>query len=356
MKSISLHCQEGTSDKEYHLSIVPSGEGYLVNYANGPRGRGLTYGTKTTSPVSLEAAEKLYNATLKEKLKKHYKPIGETLVIENTTTDKVDSGFRGQLLNDISEQEAQRYIQDDRYIMQEKHDGRRLSLKKQRSLTGINKLGYEIPVHPAFGSLKDIAFDFHLETEDLGQSLVAFDLLDFKGQDLRAFPYRERLKFLEQAVSLIDHNAISYTQTAYTTQEKAALYNQVLSSGGEGIVFKLADAPFTPGRPASLGPQLKCKFYKEASFIVAKINTKRSVLLSLYDDSEKFVSVGNVTIPADKSIPSVGQVVEVRYLYAIKKSGSVYQPTYKDVRDDVRPEECIVSQLKYKGEQLTDED
>ena len=61
------------------------------------------------------------------------------------------------------------------------------------------------------------------------------------------------------------------------------------------------------------------------------------------------VSAGNVTIPANHKIPQVNQVVEVRYLYAFKESGSVYQPVYLGVRRDVSPTECLTTQLKFKN-------
>jgi len=65
-------------------------------------------------------------------------------------------------------------------------------------------------------------------------------------------------------------------------------------------------------------------------------------------NGDKVVPAGNVTIPANHDIPTVGAVVEVRYLYAFKESGAIYQPVYLGVRDDTRAEECTVDQLKYK--------
>jgi bifunctional non-homologous end joining protein LigD len=62
--------------------------------------------------------------------------------------------------------------------------------------------------------------------------------------------------------------------------------------------------------------------------------------------------VGNVTIPPNKDVPAVGSVIEVRYLYAYE-GGSLYQPTYKGVRDDVDTEECRMNQLIYKKEQIS---
>jgi len=55
-----------------------------------------------------------------------------------------------------------------------------------------------------------------------------------------------------------------------------------------------------------------------------------------------------VTIPPNHDIPSPGSVVECRYLYAFKESGSIYQPVYLGEREDIRHAECITAQLKYK--------
>jgi hypothetical protein len=75
------------------------------------------------------------------------------------------------------------------------------------------------------------------------------------------------------------------------------------------------------------------------------------VAVSVYDNSGDIsvpVPVGNVTIPANQPVPKVGQVLEVRYLYAYK-GGSLFQPTSLGVRDDVDPPECVIGQLKYKA-------
>jgi bifunctional non-homologous end joining protein LigD len=61
------------------------------------------------------------------------------------------------------------------------------------------------------------------------------------------------------------------------------------------------------------------------------------------------VGAGNVTIPPDHPIPAVGQVAEVRYLYAMPESGALFQPVYLGTRDDIEPGECLRSQLKFKA-------
>ena len=113
-------------------------------------------------------------------------------------------------------------------------------------------------------------------------------------------------------------------------------------------MFKRLDAPYTPGRPNSGGNQLKHKFYATCSAVVAKTNDKRSVELRLLN-GKGWISVGNVTIPPNFKVPEVGQVVDVRFLYAFRESNALYQPVYLGPRQDIEQHECVLSQLKYKG-------
>jgi len=72
MKTVSLFFKEGNSDKEYHIQLEQSGEGYVVNFQYGRVGNALQTGTKTDCAVSLEAAEKIFNKLEKEKRAKGY--------------------------------------------------------------------------------------------------------------------------------------------------------------------------------------------------------------------------------------------------------------------------------------------
>ncbi len=81
---------------------------------------------------------------------------------------------------------------------------------------------------------------------------------------------------------------------------------------------------------------------------MATINEKRSVELRLLN-GQGWNPVGNVTIPVNSQVPAVGQIVEIRYLYAFKESNALYQPVYLGLRKDVEIHECVLSQLKYKA-------
>ena len=144
-------------------------------------------------------------------------------------------------------------------------------------------------------------------------------------------------------------NHISITPCWTDSIDKASWLHTLKQQKAEGVVFKLWNAPYTPGRPNSGGSQLKYKFVATLSAVVAKVNQQRSVALRLLNH-EGWQPVGNVTIPPNHPVPSVGAVVEVRYLYAVP-DGSLYQPVYLGGRNDVEPHECVVSQLKFKRDE-----
>jgi bifunctional non-homologous end joining protein LigD len=148
-------------------------------------------------------------------------------------------------------------------------------------------------------------------------------------------------------------NSLVIGATARTTAEKQQLFAALQSAGTEGIVFKKHSAPYTVGRPNSGGTQVKFKFYATASVVVTKINHTRSVAMAVLA-GENLVGVGNVTIPPNKDVPALNAIVEVRYLYAYQ-DGSLYQPTYIGVRDDLRVAACANTQLKYKSNVQTNQ-
>lgn len=119
------------------------------------------------------------------------------------------------------------------------------------------------------------------------------------------------------------------------------------------MVFKLRHAAYLPGRPASGGSQLKFKFVQTATCHVYGLNNnKRRVQIVVYSDGTP-VMIGNVTIPANHDIPSVGAIVEVRYLYAFT-GGYSYQPTYLGIRSDHDVDD--IGTLKFKPAETDDDD
>jgi len=262
------------------------------------------------------------------------------------------------MLGKCVENQITRLLTDGRYCLQEKMDGRRLMIRKRGDeITGINRRDLVVSVpEPIREAVSELPVDVLLDGEVVGDTLHAFDLLEVKGHDIRNQAYLSRCSGLLTLLPM-NNPALLWVSTSIHTDDKVGTYEELRHIGSEGIVFKEIDAPFSPGHPNSGGSQLKFKFVETASFIVTGINRARSVNLGLYGNgtgkgSQTLLPAGNVTIPPNHDIPQVGSVVEVRYLYAYRESGSVYQPVYLGERDDIPDTDCTTTQLKYKAEPI----
>jgi len=351
IKSITLYFREGRSDKVYQVSLQPEGAGLVVNFAFGRRGSTLHTGTKTARPVDYEAAVKVYDKLVREKMAKGYTPGPDGTPYQGTERQATATGIFPQLLNPIDEDQAKQLIADDDWWMQEKFDGKRILIRKDRDqVIGINRKGLAVAIaRPIARHARTIGGRrWLMDGECVGDAYFAFDLLEHDGVDLRKEPYRHRLDALSAIVATGGNGAIRVRGTATGTARKQDTLAALCRIKAEGVVFKRHAAPYTPGRPASGGDQLKLKFTATASCIVAKANrTKRSVALVLLDGGKR-IAVGNVTIPPNQPIPRAGSVVEVRYLYTYP-GGSLFQPVCLGRRDDIDPKACTLGQLKYKA-------
>jgi bifunctional non-homologous end joining protein LigD len=347
MESITLYYKQGSSDKIYQTGIQQVDGGYTVNFAYGRRGSTMNTGTKTQSPVSYAEAKAIYDKLIKEKTSKGYTPGEDGTPYQHT--DKNSTGIQCQLLNPIDGDQIEKLIADPAYWMQPKYDGRRLLMRKQEDkITGINRLGLEIGLPDTLiRDANNCDVEFIIDGECVGEILYAFDVLLVGDDEIGGCRYTERYLRLMNLLASFQHRSIQLAQTVFDEKQKRELFDKLKAANAEGVVFKHIDAPYIAGRPASGGPQLKYKFCETASFIVGNCNAKRSVSLMLIA-GKKLVDAGNVTIPPNRKIPGNGTIVECRYLYAFKESGSIYQPVYLGPRDDIEARECTTAQLKYK--------
>ena len=350
LENVTLYYREGSSDKVYQCAIEQAGERFVVNFAYGRRGATLNTGTKTNVPVDYEDAKRIFDKLVKEKTAKGYTPGKDGTPYQHT--DKQPSGILPQLLNSIEEKQVLDLMDDDAWCCQEKFDGRRLIVRKEgAAINGINKKGNLVGLpEPLFQVIHQYGADVVIDGESIGDNYYAFDLLVLDGVDVRHWPYRERLAALMNLLFGIQQQVIKFVETAFTSAQKIGLLDRLKKGRREGIVFKQLHSPYAPGRPNSGGSHLKHKFCATLSALVAKINSQRSVVISLLGKNG-WQTCGNVTIPANHKIPQAGQVVEVRYLYAFRESGMLFQPVYLGPRDDVDDAECLASQLKFKAEE-----
>lgn len=358
LPSVCLYFQEGSSDKVYQCQVVAKGEGYVLNFQNGPRGGTMKSGTKTPKPVTLETALFEYHKLVKSKTKKGYSPVeGGDLYQDTVASDRV-TGLRPQLLNAIDLEEASFYIRNDAFCGQQKFDGERRMVERRGDVVrGANRDGLEVALPKAIehNLLKIGAQGFVLDAEIIGTTLYVFDVLDIDGEDLRDRALEDRLSRMSVLLSALkEGDAIVAATTAFTTDEKRRMFAHLKATNQEGMVFKCLASPYRPGRPNSGGDQLKFKFVESATLEVASVHsTKRSIEVQGFDDAGRPVDLGNVTIPANQAIPQVGDIVEVKYLYAYPNGGSLFQPVYKCPRNDRGRDACTLSQLKYKASHQT---
>lgn len=350
IQSVSLYYREGSSDKEYHASIEPAGPRFVVNFAYGRRGTTLNTGTKTNVPVDLQSATKILAKLISEKKAKGYTEGKAGTPYQHTEKEHRATTILPQLLNPIDESEVEELFEDDNWCAQEKYDGKRILVQKQgAAIHGINRKGLLVGLPSSLvHAVAVFKGDFVFDGECIGERFHCFDLLQRNENDWRTRAYDERLAELMNLLASGQQRAIHFATTAWKPAEKEQLLTMLREENKEGIVFKRIDALYTAGRPNSGGDQLKHKFYATVSALVGTINAKRSIEIQLFNQSG-LVTAGNVTIPPNHAIPKVGQVVEVRYLYAFKESGCVYQPVYLGVRSDVLQTECVTSQLKFKN-------
>jgi bifunctional non-homologous end joining protein LigD len=351
MKNVSLSYRDDRSDKVYRVELVesgPSSGGFVVNFAYGRRGSALTSGTKTSNPVAFHVAETIFARLVAEKMAKGYRE-GDA-VEGHTVAGSESTGILPQLLTPTTEEELETLLDAPNWIVQEKLDGKRLLLRKEgQTVTGINRRGLAcgLPENIVMDALA-LAGDWLLDGEFVGTVYHAFDLLEHEGS-YRRHPLKERLVVLLNLLASGQAPWIRFVSPIQGKAMKRRFVENCRESGCEGVVLKRWDAPYIPGRPASGGDQRKFKFVATASVVVTNVNARRSVQIGIVEGNS-VVPAGNVTIPMDKDIPGIGDIVEVRYLYAFPESGALFQPVYLGVRDDIELKDCTRDQLQFKRE------
>jgi bifunctional non-homologous end joining protein LigD len=119
---------------------------------------------------------------------------------------------------------------------------------------------------PSFAAMQD---RFQLKTEreiaaaDRATPTVffCFDLLHFAGLDLRASPYSDRRRWLEQCLLPSSH-----VQLVHAEEDGGHLYDAALASGFEGVIAKRLDSRYEAGKRSQAW--LKIKPVKSAEFVV----------------------------------------------------------------------------------------
>jgi bifunctional non-homologous end joining protein LigD len=371
LKATELFFQEGTSDKLYHARILETAPGkHDVEVEWGRRGSSLNKGKKAVG-VALEAAEKTFAKLVREKTGKGYqeittdvKPAAVAPPEGEGSGSKVQGkrakvGRAAQLLNAIEEDLVERLLADDSVIAQQKLDGVRVLVHVGETLVATNRAGQATEIaHDVLAGLEHLPrgtiVDGELVPHEDGHRYWLFDVLSVGTEDVSKEGYVARWQRLEEDLEPGLFGPIAILPFAATPKEKRALLERLRKAKAEGIVFKQKHAPYTPGRPASGGAQLKHKFVKTADVVIVE-NAGNAYRMIVHDERGGTFDVGRVfagTTNAsrrelDERLARGEQpVCEVKYLYATADD-QLYQPVFVRVRDDKEPEACLRTQLKH---------
>lgn len=369
VRSVELFFQEGTSDKVYNVRIEEDGKGlYTVHCEWGRRGAGsLNTGTKAKK-VPLERAEREYEKVVREKTGKGYQavttdlkpaavapPAGEGSASRIATTGRRRLGQAAQLLNAIEEDVLESLLADDAWIAQQKLDGNRVIVHVGDEVIATNRQGQVTQVHASIldciaDAPRGTVIDGELVSSGGDPCYWAFDLLQHGDEDLRTLAYRDRYAELDALLEELP-GPVKLVPTAWKREAKKTLLERLEATRAEGIVFKKLDSPYTPGRPASGGNQLKYKFVKTADVFLTE-NAGNAYRMAVYD-GKKVREVGKVFAGTTNEIRkelderiSGGErpVAAVEYLYATDDD-QLFQPVFLTLRDDKEPGDCVLSQL-----------
>jgi bifunctional non-homologous end joining protein LigD len=356
--AISLYFREGSSDKVYHAQIAPDGDDlYSVNFQYGRRGSTLQTGSKTTAPVALVQAKKIFDKLVAEKRAKGYTDGESGIPYSGGKLENRRFEYTPQLLNFIDETAMPDYLCHPDWLMQEKMDGvRQIVVRRGDSVTAGNRNGLTVATSTAIvNAVRALDHDCVLDGEAIGDIYWPFDLLSLSGNDITHRPLAYRHQVLTAILSARPSRAIGLVRTAISEHDKHALLNTIGAEHGEGVVFKNANAGYTPGRPNSGGDALKHKFKASASCVALSHSSgKRSVQIAVLDNAsnastlQPFIEVGSVAIPGSEPLPPVDSVIEVEYLYAFR-GGALFQPVYKGPRPDKHSPD-VHATLKFKPE------
>ena len=236
-----------------------------------------------------------YDQLLRQKVAKGYRPGGDGANYRHIAAR--ETGILPQLLNAIEADDMNRLLHDDDFWMEEKIDGKRLLVWKNKgTVTGINRRGLECGIPDLLRQeILTVSGDFILDGEAVGDVLHVFDLLELDGKDLRGLRLMDRRRYF---TALLETRSFSHIEVVgiHFGIQKQEQFRRLRKERAEGVVFKRCDSPYVPLRPSRGGDHLKFKFVKTASFVVTGHNTKRSVALAL-KDGDQLLPTGNVTIP-----------------------------------------------------------
>lgn len=286
---------------------------------------------------------------------------------------------------------------DPDYLMQRKYDGTRCVLHKSgdhiQMIGRSNKNDYSSFFPEIVAEAKkipDVSLDGELTFFDkhgndvfltalakpatkshLIAKLMVFDITLVNGKSTTSLPLESRIEVVEMIIKGFNH--IEAVKTYRDPSQYATIYDEIVSSGGEGTILKKKGSPYIQTTQNSRPYWTKVKKVNTADCIVSGITVGKgareplfgSLILSQYDRNGNLVRVGNTSgfdtatmtylYNRIMNLPYVSHnggkdvkkcvppeiVVEVRFMNRTE-GGILRFPVFERIRMDKTPKECVI--------------
>jgi ATP-dependent DNA ligase len=274
-----------------------------------------------------------------------------------------------ELLQDATNDMVKTLLGDSNWVWQEKHNGDRRLVEKSIASDGtVRVVDYNRSAGRGKGLSPNIVealkrhplHQFVIDCEYVGaeDKLYVFDALHLGDVNLVNERYRLRL---ESVHAFFDgfHKDIVPIESAFTPEQKVALYERLQKIFAEGFVMKDLNAPYRESRPSSNRWNYRYKFVKTLDAVVIGDTTERddagmlknSVRVGLYMPNGFLKDICGVTKKSGYVLKP-GDVVQIVYLYGTGNNigeRDVVQPRIdvrvKQPRYDKKPHECTIDQI-----------
>ena len=252
--------------------------------------------------------------------------------------------IKAELLTEITEREAVRYIADDNYGCEEKHNGeRKIVYKTVSGISTTNRDGepstHLLPTHVINAFRNHPLPTFVIDIEFENGVAVVLDVLNLGGLDFSGQRYDKRKE--AALLAFENRNSLIKVCRTITGKAKAAFVVAKKAEKAEGVCFKKLDAPYKTGKN---GQHKKLKFVKDMDVVVIGPSPEghNSVRVGVFNKQGVLVEICGVSLNGKPSVQT-GDVLCIKYLYATQKH--VVQPRLLFVRTDKKAKDCTVDQM-----------
>lgn len=305
--------------------------------------------------------------------------------VEQLDTSRANGGraseLKSEVWNDDNEWVAELKLDGTRLLMHITPEGNRFNTRRITETTGkfmerTNNVPHfrDMELPELYGTILDGEGLAPVEVDTMGatQSIVGaspehawekqkeiglleyhtFDILKYKGEDLRKKPYHERLKYLEMVLKIIwnKYPNIPIKRVPQVARDKKGYYTNLVKEGKEGVMLKNMNGLYGDRKM-----MLKAKKSQRWTMIITGFKegdgkykgAVGSVGVGFYGEEQLTYASGlsdeqrwDMAKNPDKYL---GQVVEVE-AQELTKTGSLRHPRLIDFRIDKRPEDCTRTQ------------